>query len=297
MISLEGLTLATGRHREAALDPAHLRAATCATGWSPTCFPTASGEGLYHTADATLWFFHAVDRYLTAHAAIAILLRALSRCSQDIIEHHIAGTRFGIGVDPDDGLLRAGRAGYQLTWMDAKVGRLGGHAAARQGGRDQRALVQRAAADGRLWRAALATRADAYRARAARASHVVQRALLEPDAADYLYDVIDGEDGDDAGDPAESDLRHLAPHPGARSASLGRGAGRGAGAAAHAGRPANALRPAIPDYRRNYDGDLRSRDAAYHQGTVWPWLIGPFVDACVEGARTTEAIRTMSERL
>ena len=83
-------------------------------------FPDGAREGLYHTADATLWFFHAMDRYVRITGEKETL-RALLPTFVDIANQHIAGTRFGIGVDPDDGLLRQGAAGYQLTWMDAKV--------------------------------------------------------------------------------------------------------------------------------------------------------------------------------
>src|SRR5213078_470257 len=77
-------------------------------------------EGLYHTADATLWFLHAVNRYVRA-SADTDTLRLLLPTLVDIVSHHLRGTRFGIGVDPADGLLRQGEEGYQLTWMDAKV--------------------------------------------------------------------------------------------------------------------------------------------------------------------------------
>src|SRR5205085_6117392 len=83
--------------------------------------PEGRNEGLYHTADATLWFFHALARYLDYtrdRDTLQILLPKL----HGVIEHHLRGTRFGIGIDPADGLLRQGQEGYQLTWMDAKVG-------------------------------------------------------------------------------------------------------------------------------------------------------------------------------
>ena len=85
-------------------------------------FPEGENEGLYHTADATLWFFHALDRYVDASPATAT---RCARCCPTLRRHRrattCAGTRFGIGVDPRDGLLRQGAEGYQLTWMDAKV--------------------------------------------------------------------------------------------------------------------------------------------------------------------------------
>ena len=86
----------------------------------PNLFPEGKSEGLYHTADATLWFFHAIDRYVEASGDRETLRLLLPRLV-DIIEHHLRGTRFGIAVDPADGLLKQGAEGYQLTWMDAKV--------------------------------------------------------------------------------------------------------------------------------------------------------------------------------
>ena len=119
MISLEGLTLSTGRAVEAGYI---LRTFGhyVRDGLIPNLFPEGEKHGLYHTADATLWFFHALHRYLLTtgdHNTLQLLLPKLI----DIVEHHRRGTRFGIGVDPVDGLLRQGEEGYQLTWMDAKV--------------------------------------------------------------------------------------------------------------------------------------------------------------------------------
>src|SRR5215211_25207 len=119
MISLEGLTLTTGRSAEAGyilrMFARHVR-----DGLIPNMFPEGEKDGLYHTADATLWFFHALDRYLAA-TDDRPTLRLLLPILRDIVEHHLRGTRFGIGVDPADGLLRQAAEGYQLTWMDAKV--------------------------------------------------------------------------------------------------------------------------------------------------------------------------------
>src|SRR5439155_11027419 len=119
MISLEGLTLATGRAVEARWI---LRtfAHYVRDGLIPNLFPEGENQGLYHTADATLWFFHAIARYLLAtrdRGTLKVVLPVLV----DIVDKQLAGTRFGIGVDSADGLLRQGQEGYQLTWMDAKV--------------------------------------------------------------------------------------------------------------------------------------------------------------------------------
>src|SRR5436190_574444 len=120
MISLEGLTLTTNRYTEAGWI---LRtfAHYARHGLIPNMFPEGQNEGLYHTADASLWFFHAVQRYLVT-TGDRETLTALLPTLCDIIEHHLHGTKFGIGVDPKDSLLRQGQEGYQLTWMDAKVG-------------------------------------------------------------------------------------------------------------------------------------------------------------------------------
>ena len=129
-------------------------------------FPEGETEGLYHTADATLWFFHALRSLRRARPATGRCARCCPLLDASI-EHHLSGTRFGIGVDPRDGLLHQGAAGLSAD-LDGRQGRrLGGHAAARQGGRDQRALVQRAAAaDG--WLAPSGRRECAARSRARR---------------------------------------------------------------------------------------------------------------------------------
>jgi predicted glycogen debranching enzyme len=119
MISLEGLTLSTGRMLEAGWI---LRtfAYYVREGLIPNMFPEGENDGLYHTADATLWFFHAVDRYIGTTRDRATLQFVLPKLVE-IVRKHIEGTRFGIQVDPSDGLIAQGAEGYQLTWMDAKV--------------------------------------------------------------------------------------------------------------------------------------------------------------------------------
>src|SRR5712664_2740959 len=119
MITLEGLTLVTGRHVEAGYI---LRTFMhyVRDGLIPNMFPEREKEGLYHTADATLWFFHAIQRYVD-YANDRLTLSLLYPSLKQIIERHVRGTHFGIHVDERDGLLVQGAQGYQLTWMDAKV--------------------------------------------------------------------------------------------------------------------------------------------------------------------------------
>ena len=276
MISLEGLTLATGRHLEAGYI---LRtfAHYIKDGLIPNLFPEGENKGLYHTADATLWYFHAIEKYLAATGDRDTLVRILPKL-MDIIDHHVKGTHFGIGVDPDDGLLRQGQDGYQLTWMDAKVGDW--VVTPRRGKAVEiNALWYNALRLTEGWvREEFGDRETAKYVDLAKRTYESFNRRFWNEAAGCLYDVVDGEGGDDAAirpnqlfsfslsypvlEPthwkAVLDVvqqRLLTPY-GLRS-----------------------LAPGSPNYKPQYYGDLRSRDAAYHQGTVWAWLIGPFIDA------------------
>ncbi len=276
MISLEGLTLATGRTHEAGCIlrtfAHHVR-----DGLIPNLFPEGEREGLYHTADATLWFFHAIDRYVETtgdRATLRLLLPTLA----DIIEHHVRGTRFGIGVDPRDGLLRQGAPGYQLTWMDAKVGQW--VVTPRRGKAVEiNALWYNALRLLEGWLASEQSREAArpIGAMAQRARQSFNERFWYGDGG-YLYDVVDGEQGDD---PAcrpnqifSIALKHPVLDPSRWEAILTVVRER---LLTPVG--LRSLAPGHPDYKSHYYGDLRARDAAYHQGTVWGWLIGPFVDA------------------
>ncbi|MGH7320534.1 MAG: amylo-alpha-1,6-glucosidase [Candidatus Rokuibacteriota bacterium] len=276
MIGLEGLTLTTGRHIEAGYI---LRtfAHYVRDGLIPNLFPEGDTEGLYHTADATLWFFHALDRYLDVtgdRVTLTLLLPTL----RDIVERHVRGTRFGIGVDPADGLLRQGQAGCQLTWMDAKVGDW--VVTPRRGKAVEiNALWYNALRLLGAWVAEARGREAAaplgVHAEAARVSFNGRFWYAE---GGHLYDVIDGEQGDDpACRPNQLlalSLRHPVLDPARWKSVLESVRER---LLTPVG--LRTLAPGHADYRPTYDGDLRARDAAYHQGTVWPWLIGPFVDA------------------
>lgn len=276
MISLEGLTLSTGRVMEASWI---LRAFShyIRDGLIPNLFPERQLEGLYHTADATLWFFHALDRYTELSRDHAVLHMVLPKLV-DIFEWHMRGTAFGIHVDPADGLLSQGAEGYALTWMDAKV-------------EDWVVTPRRGKAveinglwynalrllEGWLTDAGDSRQAERVR-KAADQARQSFNARFWYEKGKYLYDVLDGPNGDDPACrpnqllsfslkfpildephwPAVLDIcrEKLLTPVGLRS-----------------------LSPDHKDYKPKYDGDLRARDAAYHQGTVWAWLIGPFIDA------------------
>ena len=289
MISLEGLTLCTGRAAEAR-DILRTFAYHVRDGLIPNMFPEGGHEGLYHTADATMWFFHAIDRY-HRHTSDSLLLREVLPTLRRIVEAHREGTRFGIHVDPKDGLLYQGAEGYQLTWMDAKV--------------DDWVVTPRrgkAVEINALWYNALRLLADwletedesdaslALSTYADQVRESFNRRFWNPQTG-YLFDVVDGERGDDPACRPNQVIAMSLQHPvldaqywgpvieTVRSQLLTPVGLR-------------SLAPTHPDYKRQYFGDLRTRDAAYHQGTVWAWLIGPFVDAWLachpddlEGAR------------
>lgn len=276
MISLEGLTLITGRFREA-----HAILKTFAQhvkhGLIPNMFPEGESEGLYHTADATLWFFHAISRY-EKYTGDQSLVHDLFPTLKGIIEAHVQGTLFNIHVDPNDQLLSQGAEGYQLTWMDAKIG-------------DWVVTPRRGKAveinalwyNALMWMAEWAKRESAtveeesYALRAAEMRKSFNQRFWMPEER-YLYDVIDGEMGDDAACRPNQVFAISLPNP-----------------VLDEGKWKNVLdivrdklltpvglRSLSPDhsnYNPKYFGDLRSRDAAYHQGTVWAWLIGPYIDA------------------
>jgi predicted glycogen debranching enzyme len=275
MISLEGLTLSTGRAVEARWI---LRtfAHYVRDGLIPNLFPEGQNQGLYHTADATLWFFHALHRYVE-HCGDNATLELILPILKDIVRRHREGTRFGIKADPADGLLTQGAEGYALTWMDAKVG-------------DWVVTPRRGKAVeiNALWYNALRLLADWLRAaQDPEADEIAAFADLARASFNrrfwyasggYLYDVVDGESGDDAAFRPNQifaiSLAHPVLDPGYWEAVVG---------AVHAKLVTplglRSLAPGEADYKPHYFGDLRARDAAYHQGTVWAWLIGPFIDA------------------
>jgi predicted glycogen debranching enzyme len=275
MISLEGLTLSTGRAAEARWI---LRtfAHYIRDGLIPNMFPEGESKGLYHTADATLWFFHALGRYTEVtgdEATLNLILPVL----KDIVRHHIEGTRFGIRVDPRDGLLTQGADGYQLTWMDAKVG-------------DWVVTPRRGKAVeiNALWYNALRLLAGWLRqagdAEAATIAGHAERAQASFNErfwhADkgYLYDVVDGENGDDVTFRPNQIFAISLENP-ILDQKHWEQVVRAVGERLLTPLGLRSLAPGEPDYKSRYFGDLRARDAAYHQGTVWAWLIGPFIDA------------------
>jgi predicted glycogen debranching enzyme len=270
-IAMRGLMIATGRLAEA---EAILLgwAGVVSEGMMPNRFPDDGGEPEYNSVDASLWFIVAVYDYLASGHATAQTQARLRQAAGEILDGYARGTRFGIAADAD-GLIRAGVPGVQLTWMDAKVGdwvvtpRIGKPV-------EIQALWLNALRIAREWTQDWHTleqgASDAFRARfidpqtgglfdVVDADHEVGKLdrAIRPNQIFALgglpFSVLDGENAQRVVAQVEAEL--LTPL-GLRS-----------------------LSPRDPAYRGRYEGDRVQRDGAYHQGTVWPWLAGPFVEA------------------
>jgi len=267
MISLPGLCLATGCFQEARLI-LETFARFVDGGMLPNVFPGAGDRPEYNTVDAALWYVEAWRAYVEATGDDAALKRVFPVLAS-IAEGYTRGTRYGIAVDPADGLVRAGEPGVQLTWMDARVGdwvvtpRMG-----------------KPVEINALWYNALAALAGlaerigeggaTYREAAGKAKAGFAR-FVRPDGQG-LYDVIDGPGGDDASlrpnqvfavslfesplDAAQQRMVVAACAPLVTPYGL------------------RSLAPDDPAYRRRITGPVPERDGAYHQGTVWAFLLG-----------------------
>ena len=283
MIALPGLTLALQRFDMAA---SILRtfAAHISEGMLPNRFPEHDKTPEYNTVDATLWYFHAVDQYTRRSGDIA-LAKELYPVLVDIIACHQKGTRYGIKVDIRDGLLAAGEDGEQLTWMDAKIGdwivtpRIG--KPVEVNALWYNALAIMADLSKQLGKKKLA---DEYRKATVQVRSSFQR--FWNNEQNYLYDVIDGPEGSFDSDGRKVDPR-LRPNQifavALPNSPLDRKQQKAVvDVCARELLTSHGLRslaPGQPGYVPYYRGNPMQRDAAYHQGTVWAWLIGPFVDA------------------
>jgi predicted glycogen debranching enzyme len=275
-ISLPGLCLVTGRH-EVAWQVIESFSAHVSEGMVPNRFPDAGEQPEYNTIDASLWFVHAIERY-HAYSKDEARIRAVAwPAVKHIIDGYRQGTRYHIHMDKD-GLIAGGEPGAQLTWMDAKVG---DWVVTPRHGKpvEIQALWARALEIGERLATQFGEPAYAVRCREDRKQAVASfHAKFWNNAGGYLYDVIDGPEGNDASirpnqiyaialcddlvtkEQAEQILRvveeHLLTPVGLRT-----------------------LSPKDSRYRPRYEGAVMERDGAYHQGTVWPFLLGPFITA------------------
>jgi predicted glycogen debranching enzyme len=272
MIALPGLTLTTGR-ADIAKKILWSFARYIDGGMLPNNFPDAGGRPEYNTVDAALWFFEAVRQYFAATQDTETLARLFPVMAQ-MIDAHVAGTRYQIHVDQADGLLYAGEPGVQLTWMDAKVGEW-----------VVTPRIGKPVEINALWFNALETMASFAPAAkqsaepfAKLAARVKQSfAKFWNDSAGYCYDVIDAPGiGNDAAlrpnqifavslpqSPLPTEQQKAVVDICARRLVTSYGL--------------RSLAQSETGYQGRYGGNSRERDGAYHQGTVWGWLLGPFV--------------------
>ncbi|MFZ5632819.1 MAG: amylo-alpha-1,6-glucosidase [Bacillota bacterium] len=272
MIALPGLTLVTGRYGEAR-EILTTFARYCKEGLIPNMFPDTPREPLYNTVDASLWYFQAVYKYLQYTGDFDFVLEKIYPVLKEIARWYIKGTRYNIGMDRD-GLIRAGAPGLQLTWMDAKV--------------DHWVVTPRHGKPveiSALWYNALKI-LDELAVRAGEApphgglAEKVRESFEEKfwyDGGGYLYDVIDGGSRDTRMRPNQVIAMALACPP--VSPARARQALRRIWQELYATYGLRSLSYYDPEFKGVYTGDRIRRDGAYHQGTVWSWLIGPFITA------------------
>ena len=295
MISLPGLTLVTGRP-EIARSILKAFAEVLDGGMIPNRFPDDGDAPEFNTVDATFWFVEAIAA-LDQHLADDHFLIEIFPVLQDIVEHLQQGTRYGIGIDPQDGLVRAGQPGVQLTWMDARVGdwvvtpRIGKpievNALWISNLRFMLRAAQRLGRDEALFKALLDKAVQGF------------ARFWNPDRG-FCFDVLDGPNGhEDLLRPNQILAARAAT--GALSGEQARKIVEVCEAALWTPCGLKSLAATEPGYQPHYGGDQKSRDAAYHMGTIWPWLIGPFIEAHLDvygdPARALELLQPMADQL
>lgn len=271
-ISLPGLTVGTGRP-EIARPILRTFAKYFDGGMMPNVFPDGSRTPAYNTVDAILWYFEAVRSYFQAtgdKTLIAELFPALA----EVIDWHLRGTRYNIHVD-DDGLLYAGEPGEQLTWMDAKVDDW--VVTPRQG----KAVEVNALWHNALWTmvrlARVLGQSDSHYERLAKRAQAGFERFWYADGG-YCYDVVDTPNGDDAALRPNQIFAVSLPHP-LLSPQQAKSVVNVVGRKLVTSYGLRSLSPDDPRYCGFYGGDRWQRDGAYHQGTVWAWLLGPYAEA------------------
>jgi predicted glycogen debranching enzyme len=291
-ISIRGLLLATGRVAEA-LEVLVAWAGTVSEGMLPNYFPDGHTEPEYNSVDASLWYVIAVGEALDAAgpALEGTGRRRLVDAVESILSGYASGTRYGIGAT-DDGLLAAGVPGQQLTWMDARVD-----------GREITPRIGKPVEIQALWLNALATAAAFGTASASRWAELLARGRASfeerfwDEARGRLHDVVDADHIPGKVDATFRPNQLLALGGLRLPLVTGERARRALDAVTAALVTPLGLRSLAPDepgYRPRYEGGVRERDGAYHQGTVWPWLIGPFVEAYVKVNGDAPAVRRLA---
>jgi predicted glycogen debranching enzyme len=273
--------LATGRSGEA-LEELRSFAALRKDGLIPNCFDDGSGEARYNTADASLWFVHAACEFVRCTDDVPSFRKYLMPACEDVVSGYAAGTRFGIGVDPADGLLRAGDASTQLTWMDAQ--RDGVIFTPRHGKPVELSALWYNALRSLAW---CVRRSEGDHARWAAEYDEAATAVAERFEKTFwnerercLWDVAPA----DPERPPEFEMRPnqifavSLPHS-PLPVEKRRSVLEAVRAKLVTPVGLRTLSSSHPQYRARMEGTLFERDRAYHNGTVWPWLFGPFCEA------------------
>jgi predicted glycogen debranching enzyme len=317
-ISLPGLCLVTGRFAEAR-GILQTFAKFVDRGMIPNRFPDYGEAPAYDTADATLWFVHAMDRYAAYTGDWALIEKELFPVVCDILEAHEAGTRHGIHLC-DDGLLAAGGHGYALTWMDAKLpdyavtprigkpveinalwfnalqiasafaDRVGD--AKRSARWRQLASKARTSFNARFWNG----RHDQVGSGDGQTSNHLKPGAPAPTGC--LFDVVDvdGQHGVNDGSIRPNQLLAISLTHAVLDSARWRAVVDVCERDLLTPIGLRTLAMSDPAYRGRYEGSQASRDSAYHQGTVWPWMLGPFVAAYVKAGDGSAATRSAARR-
>jgi predicted glycogen debranching enzyme len=293
MIALPGLTLVTGRP-EIAKSILQEFAQHVDQGMLPNRFPDAGETPEYNTIDATLWYFEAVRSFLQYTGDYAFVAENLYNVLAGIVDWHIRGTRYGIHMDVD-GLITSTEPGVQLTWMDAKIGDF---VVTPRNGKPVEIQA--------LWYNALRTMEDIAEkhrltADAEKYSEMADRVrksfneLFWNEDAGCLYDTINDNARD--GTIRPNQILAVSLH----HTMLGKDSARTVVDVVERELLTpfglRSLSPSDERYRGRYEGDSRMRDTAYHQGTVWTWLLGPFMDAYFKVNGTSKAVRDRVRKL
>jgi len=295
MISLPGLLLGTGRYDEAR---ALLKAFASYThgGLIPNRFPDSGEAPEYNTIDATLWLFYVLDRYIATTGDWSLLNELFLTLSSSV-DWHVEGTSYGIGVDPADGLLRGGTPGVQLTWMDARVG---DWVVTPRHGKpvEVNALWYYALTCMESWAGRFSLDASRFsQLRSKVREHFARRFWY--DAGGYLYDVVDVEGiaGQHDASLRPNQLFAASLTPSLLTGEQMRSMLQKVTETLLTPLGLRSLSPDDPSYCKHFDGNQQQRDGAYHRGTVWQWLIGPYVDVHLSVYNDRAALRSLLQPL
>ncbi len=289
MIALPGLTLVTGRFQEAR-EILETFVHHCREGLMPNAFFDGANDPVFNTVDASLWFINAVYKYLEYTADLAFVRECLYPAVKDIIHWYMAGTEYNIAMD-EDGLLSAGSPHIQLTWMDAKV--------------DDWVVTPRhgkAVEINALWYNALQVfntiskllgKEAAFTGLPEKIKKHFQHKFWN-EGGGYLSDVVSAEGTDDSVRPNQL-LAASLPHTMLTMEQIKQVVGK-VWAELYVTYGIRSLSPWDAAYQGIYKGDRLKRDGAYHQGTAWSWLIGPFITAYRRANRYNAASREQARR-